>query len=310
MIQPYDIGNFTTDDGQTIYYEQSGHPLGVPVLYLHGGPGAGLDQDYHKIIPPLEHIRLIGIDQRGSGKSKPLGNLKNNTIEFLVKDLEQLRSLLHISSWYIFGGSWGSTLALSYAVFHPNNVRGLNLWGIFFCNEKEINWLFKDTAPIMYADIYKELFQQSPSSKYNLIQDYKNKLQLTNKYQEVYATKWLLWEAFTAEHPEPLFEDFSNWKATPQALACAIIENYYFSQAPLLIYGLKLEHQLEQCNFNFPIYISHGRNDLVTPAASALKLKEIFPSAHLEIIKNSGHSLQHDALKQSILTSGKKLLSL
>ncbi|NME68966.1 alpha/beta fold hydrolase [Flammeovirga aprica] len=307
-MNPYDVGYYETEDGHSIYYEQIGHPLGMPVLYLHGGPGAGLDSYYHLLLPSLQNVRLIGIDQRGSGKSKPLGSLKNNSIEFLVKDLEQIRQHLHISSWYIFGGSWGSTLALAYSYFHPKQVRGLNLWGVFFCNQQEINWLYKDTAPIMYSDIFSKLFGTSPShSPQSLFLDYQKKLQTPESVEE-YATKWLLWEAFTSEHPDPVFEDFSQWQASPQAIACAKIENHYFLNAPLFINGQEMEFLLENIEFDFPIYITHGRNDLVTPAASALKLKSLFPHAYINIIKNSGHSLEHKELKESILHFGRELL--
>lgn len=309
-MNPYDFGSFQTEDGHSIYYEQSGHPLGVPVLYLHGGPGAGLDANYHQLLPSMENIRLIGIDQRGAGKSEPLGSLKNNSIEFLVKDLEQLRQLLHISSWFIFGGSWGATLALTYSFFHKEKVRGLNIWGVFFCNEQEINWLFKDTAPLMYSDVFAEILETSDiKSTQQLLLKYQKKFKNKEEVKK-YSTKWLLWEAFVSEHPNPVFEDFNQWQASPQAIACAIIENHYFIQNPLEISSLPLETSLGTIELNFPIYISHGRNDLITPAASALKLHKMFPHSKLNILNDSGHSLEHEELKNSILHFGQTLLSL
>ncbi|MBB6460906.1 alpha/beta fold hydrolase [Flammeovirga kamogawensis] len=306
---PYDVGYFNTTDGQEIYFEQSGHPMGVPVLYLHGGPGAGLGNDYRELFSSFSNIRLIGIDQRGAGKSKPLGTLKNNTIHHLIADIEYLREYLHVSSWYIFGGSWGSTLALAYSVQFPQHIRGLNLWGIFYCQKKEIEWLFHTTAPLMYPDIFSDLNHGiNHSSLKELLEIYYIYLHQENTERE-FATRWLLWEAFTAEHPHPIYDEFDDWNATNEAIACAKIEHHYFSNTPLRINQEDdLESAVKKANFQFPIYITHGRNDLVTPAASAISLKNNTLNSKMNILDNCGHSLIHVGMRNSIHHFAKELL--
>ena len=148
-ITPYQTGELPLDDLHIMYFEQSGNPKGVPVVFLHGGPGAGANASHRRFFDPA-YYRIIIFDQRGSGRSKPLGEIKANTTPLLIEDMERLRRHLELDSWFAFGGSWGSTLALAYAAFHPDRVRGLALRGIFLCRKSEIDWFLyglKELAP-------------------------------------------------------------------------------------------------------------------------------------------------------------------
>ncbi|WP_281614300.1 alpha/beta fold hydrolase [Flammeovirga sp. SubArs3] len=302
----YDKGFYSTSDGHKIYYEQCGHPLGVPVLYLHGGPGAGLDDHYESLFDNQKLVRIIGIDQRGSGKSKPLGSLENNTINNLIDDIEGIRKLLHIDSFYIYGGSWGSTLALAYTAIHPKRVIGLNLWGIFFCNQNELEWFFQTAAPTMYADVFSILHKNIPNKTLQqFLVAYKNMINEGNQK----SINWLLWESFASEHPHPNYDELYQWTASKEALACIKIENHYFLQSPRVINNKSLEEFLSEHPISCPVYITHGRNDLVTPAISALQLHELCINSQLNIIDNCGHSLQHPDFKESIINFGNELLT-
>ncbi|ANQ48741.1 alpha/beta fold hydrolase [Flammeovirga sp. MY04] len=307
-MNAYDHGYLITEDGHELYYEQSGHPMGVPVLYLHGGPGAGLGDAYIEIFKNTPAVRLIGIDQRGSGNSKPLGSLKNNTLAHLIKDLELLRTTLHINEWYIFGGSWGSTLALAYTSLHQERVKGLNLWGIFFCNQNELEWLFTGATPTMYADVASVLHDGV---------DRRSLTQFLNSYRkamdgddfEKFCTNWLLWESFASEHPHSNYEELYQWSPTKYAIACARIENHYFLQSPYLFNNQSIEDLITSSKIICPVYITHGRNDLVTPSKSALQLHEMLPNSQLNIIDKSGHSLSHPYMMESVMKFGQELLS-
>ena len=138
-IEPFRVGELPLDDLHRMYFEESGNPSGVPVVFLHGGPGAGANASHRRFFDP-KHYRIVIFDQRGSGRSAPLGETRNNTTPILVEDIERLRRHLGIDSWFVFGGSWGSTLALAYAEFHPDRVHGLALRGIFLCRKSEIQW--------------------------------------------------------------------------------------------------------------------------------------------------------------------------
>ncbi|OHX65323.1 alpha/beta fold hydrolase [Flammeovirga pacifica] len=306
-MNAYDQGYYITEDGHELYYEQSGHPLGVPVLYLHGGPGAGLSEGYSEIFKDTPAIRLIALDQRGAGNSRPLGSLHNNTLEYLINDLDELRKRLHIKDWFIYGGSWGSTLALAYTCYYPQYVKGLNLWGIFFCNQKELEWLFYSAAPTMYADVASILHQGINKANLNVfLKSYQEAMDGPDFKQ--FCTNWLLWESFASEHPHTNYEELYQWSPSDYAIACARIENHYFIQSPNIINNKSLEELIARSTIICPVYITHGRNDLVTPSISALQLHELLPNSQLNIIDKSGHSLSHPNMMESIIKFGKELL--
>src|SRR5882672_8542218 len=165
-IGPYDTGRLRVSDLHELYYEQCGNPDGQPVVFLHGGPGAGLIADYRRFFDP-DFYRIILFDQRGSGKSTPHAGLEDNTTWHLVQDIEQLRAELKIERWLVFGGSWGSTLALAYAETHPERVRGLLLRGIFLCREKEIRWFYQDSngAGAIFPDVWEAFHDLIPEAE-------------------------------------------------------------------------------------------------------------------------------------------------
>src|SRR5437764_8887603 len=160
-IEPYATGTLSVDPRHTLYWEQSGNPNGVPVVFLHGGPGAGATPTHRRFFDPTA-FRIIVFDQRGAGRSTPLGELGDNTTGHLVADMELLRAHLGIDSWVVFGGSWGSTLALAYAEKHPERARALVLRGIFLCRPSEIRWFYQEGASHIYADVWEQYLNVIP----------------------------------------------------------------------------------------------------------------------------------------------------
>jgi proline iminopeptidase len=163
-IEPYDSGRLQVSPIHNIYYEQAGNPEGQPVVFLHGGPGGGIVSDYRRYFDPAAY-RVVLFDQRGSGQSTPHAELEGNTTWDLVEDIEQLRTRLGVESWHVFGGSWGSTLALAYSETHPERVRSLTLRGIFLCRPKEIRWFYQEGANWIFPDVWEEYLNAIPEAE-------------------------------------------------------------------------------------------------------------------------------------------------
>ena len=288
-IEPFDTGMLPVSSIHTLYYEQCGNPQGNPAVFLHGGPGGGLSPDYRRFFDPIAY-RAVLFDQRGSGKSTPYAELEENTTWDLVADIEKLREHLGIDRWVVFGGSWGSTLALAYAETHPERVKALVLRGIFLVRKRELEWFYQDGADAVFPDFYEDYVNLIPEEERgDLMRAYYSRLTSDDESVRFEAAKrWSIWEGSTSKlFPDPdLIEMFS---APDKAVSLARIECHYFlnncffdSENYLLENVGKIRH--------IPTVIVQGRYDMVCPAMSAWALHRAFPEAELVMVPDAGHS--------------------
>ncbi|UOO81162.1 prolyl aminopeptidase [Uruburuella testudinis] len=268
-----------------IYWEESGSPTGKPVIFLHGGPGAGAPPVCRSFFNP-EIYRIIIIDQRGCGRSTPYACVEDNTTWDLVADIEKVRDMLDIGRWLVFGGSWGSTLALAYAQTHPERVAGLILRGIFLCCQHEIDWLNEAGGA---SRIYPEQWQQyiapiAVDKRNRLVRAYHELLFGDDEQQRLQAAKaWEDWESYLVQfEPEPVSNDAYG------ALAIARIENHYFMNLGWLEGGRAILANIAQIR-DIPAVIVQGRYDMCTPMHSAWALYQAWPQADLRIVQG-GHA--------------------
>jgi proline iminopeptidase len=288
-IEPYDVGRLPVSPLHTLYYEQSGNPGGRPVVFLHGGPGGGTTPDYRRFFDPRAY-RIVLFDQRGCGQSTPYGSLEENTTWDLVADIERLRAHLGIDGWVVFGGSWGSTLALAYAETHPAAVRALVLRGIFLCRREEIDWFYQEGANAVFPDFWEEYVGLIPEDeRSDMMGAYYRRLTSGDEAVRLAAARaWSVWEGSTSKlYPDAeLIADFGS---PEKAVALARIECHYFmnrifmdSEDQLVANVGKIRH--------IPAVIVQGRYDMVCPMMSAWELHRAWPEAELRVIPDAGHS--------------------
>ncbi len=287
-IKPYD-SNFLSIDGHEIYYEQCGNAYGKPALFLHGGPGGGGSEDVRRFFDP-DIYRIVVFDQRGCGRSKPHALLERNTTWDLVADIERIRRQLDIKKWLIFGGSWGSTLALAYAQNYPEAVSEMILRGIFLLRQKELKWFYQEGASRIYPEAWGEFIEIIKKEKRDDLMDaYRVIFTGPDKKKSLDAAiAWSRWEAACSslDYSEKRMEEFSD----PEfALAFALIENHYFSNAGFFKSETQLLEGIEKIR-SIPAVIIQGRFDIVCPAETALELASRWPEASLKICPFSGHS--------------------
>ncbi|GAB6196179.1 prolyl aminopeptidase [Lysobacter xanthus] len=301
-IEPFDTGVLQVDERHALYYEQCGNPQGKPVVILHGGPGGGCSPKMRQFHDPAKY-RIILFDQRGSGRSTPHADLVDNTTWHLVADIETLRDKLGIDTWQVFGGSWGSTLALAYAQTHPHRVTELVLRGIFMLRRWELEWFYQEGASRLFPEAWQQYVAAIPQAeRHDFISAYHRRLTSDDPATRLAAARaWSVWEGatsflhydpdFTAAHDEPEF-----------ALAFARIENHYFVHAGFFEVDDQLLRDAPRIA-HIPTFIVHGRYDVVCPVQNAWDLKQALPQAELVITPASGHSafeLQNiDALVQA-----------
>jgi proline iminopeptidase len=267
-IEPYDIGRLKVSAIHELYYEQCGNPNGKPAVFLHGGPGGGISPDYRRYFNP-DVYRLVLFDQRGSGQSTPHASLEENTTWDLVADIERLREHLQIRHWQVFGGSWGSTLALAYAETHPDRVRELVLRGIFLCRPQEIQWFYQEGASAIFPDVWEEYLKVIPESERDdLVSAYYRRLTSEDDAVRLEAARaWSIWEGSTSK----LFFDPASIEkfADPEfALAFARIECHYFMNNSFFSSDNYLIEHIDSIR-PIPGVIVQGRYDVVCPIASA-----------------------------------------
>src|SRR5919202_3217327 len=308
-IEPYDEGMLPVSPVHTIYYEQSGNPGGLPVVFLHGGPGGGTVPDYRRFFDPRAY-RIVLFDQRGSGKSTPHACLEENTTWHLVEDIEQLREHLGIDSWVVFGGSWGSTLALAYAQTHAERVRALVLRGIFLCRPKEIRWFYQEGASNIYADVWEQyLAVIPPEERGDMLAAYYRRLTSDDEATRVEAARaWSVWEGSTSKlYPDPdLIDHFGD----PHfAIAFARIECHYFTHNAFFETDNYLIEQVDKIR-DIPTVIVQGRYDVVCPMTSAWDLHRAFPEADLQLIPDAGHSALEPGIRAALVEATDKFKSL
>lgn len=299
-IEPYASGWMSTGGLHEVWYEECGNPQGTPVVVLHGGPGGSVNPGMRRFFDPKKY-RIVLFDQRGCGKSRPNASLEDNTTWTLIEDIERLRELLKIDSWAVFGGSWGSTLALAYAITHPERVRSLLLRGIFLLTKKELHWFYQDGASMIFPDAWAEFVAPIPEAeRHDLMGAYYRRLTGPDKAErERCAVAWSSWEGDTVsvEGPAARPEKFAD----PEfAVAFARIECWYFVNG-----GFFPQEDWILANVgrirHIPTWIAQGRFDVVTPMAGAWALKSAWPEAHLDVVPDAGHASTEPGIVDSLL---------
>lgn len=286
-IEPYRSGMLQVDELHTLYWEECGNPQGEPVLFLHGGPGGGCTPKQRRFFDPA-HYRIVLFDQRGAGRSTPLGEYRNNTTQLLVADIERLRDMLGIERWLVFGGSWGSTLALAYGQAHPERCLGFVLRGIFLCTQAEIDW-FINGIQWFFPEVHAEFASPIPEEERgDLLQAYARRLFCDDRAVTVAAARaWSRYEGrclFLQPDAEAV-EDFSS---DVVSLGIGRLEAHYF-----LHQGFFSDDQLIR-NIDrirhLPAVIVQGRYDVVCPPLSAYRLHQAWPEAAFHMIPDAGHA--------------------
>lgn len=298
-IEPYEHGYLATDDGHRVYFELCGNPKGQPVVFLHGGPGAGCAPEHRRLFDP-ERYRILLFDQRGCGRSTPHAALDNNTTWHLVEDIESLRQRLGVERWLVFGGSWGSTLALAYAQAHPQRVSGLILRGIFTVRAAELRWYYQEGASWLFPDLWEAFLAPIPEDeRQDLIAAYRRRLVSDDPATRLAAAKaWSLWEGRTIRLL-PDMELADHFGGDTFALAFARIENHYFTHAGFLREGQLLAeaHRLA----GIPGVIIQGRYDLATPVRTAWDLHKAWPDADFLLVPDAGHAFNEPGIQTALL---------
>jgi proline iminopeptidase len=300
-IDPYYTARLKVSDVHELYYEQCGNPDGQPVVFLHGGPGAGLITDYRRFFDPNAY-RIILFDQRGAGQSTPHASLEDNTAWHLVADIEQLRTELGIERWLVFGGSWGSTLALAYAETHPERVTGLILRGIFLCRPKEIRWFYEDAgASAIFPDVWEQYVDLIPESERgDMLHAYHRRLTGDDETLRLEAARrWSIWEgsALKLLPDQALLDEFTEPHA---ALALARIECHYFVNNCFFDTDNYLVENVGRIR-DIPSVIIQGRYDIVCPMMSAWDLHSTWPEADFRVIPDAGHSVTEPGICSALV---------
>jgi len=287
------------EEPHELYVEESGNPDGIPVVFLHGGPGAGCEDKHRSYFDP-NLFRIILFDQRGAGKSRPHAELTNNTTPALVGDIERLRVELGIDRWLVFGGSWGSTLALVYAETHPERVSGLVLRGIFLCRPSEIRWFYQEGANRLFPDYWQDFISPIPDNeRHDLLHAHYRRLTGDDEVARMRSAEaWSVWEGRTATlTPRKEVVDF--FSDPHVALALSRIEAHYFVNHIFLDPNqiLRDAYRLK----NIPGIIIHGRYDVVCPVENAWDLHLAWPDSKLEIIPDAGHSASEPGIVNALI---------
>ena len=305
-IEPYDTG-FLKKGKHEIYYEQCGNPKGKPAIFLHGGPGGGCGSLSRRFFNPKKY-RIILFDQRGCGRSKPHTCLEDNTTWHLIEDIESIRERLDIKKWLVFGGSWGSTLAIAYAQKHPKNVSQMVLRGIFMLRLKELQWFYQYGASEMYPEAWQGFLKEIPENERDdLIEAYRKIFYGKNKEKQLSAAKaWSKWEAscsFINYNPDAVSESTN----AEFALAFALIENHYFVNKGFLDYENQLLDNIDIIR-DIPSIIIQGRYDVVCPPTTAYELHSRWPESELVIAPYSGHSAFEKEITHELIKATNKFI--
>lgn len=298
-IKPNRSFTLKVDSIHELYVEESGNPQGLPVLFVHGGPGAGCEDKHRSFFDPTLY-RIVLFDQRGAGKSRPHAELRANTTMDLVADMERIRTELGIDKWVLFGGSWGSTLSLVYAETHPQRVLGLVLRGIFLCRPQEIHWFYQEGANRLFPDYWRDFVAPIPETeRHDLLHAHHRRLTGSDEVARMRSAEaWSVWEGRSATlTPRKEVVDFF---ADPHvALSLARIEAHYFVNHIFLRPNQILHdaYKLRQ----IPGIIVHGRYDIVCPIENAWDLHRAWPEARLEIIPDAGHSASEPGIVNALI---------
>ena len=299
-IVPYETGVLPVGDGHVMYWEQSGNPDGPPVLFLHGGPGAGTTPTHRRFFDP-QHYRIILFDQRGAGKSTPHASIEANTTQHLIADIERLRTTLEIDRWLVFGGSWGSTLALAYAQAHGERCRGLVLRGIFLCGNEEVDWFLYGMGRF-FPEAWRKFAEGVPDSERgDLLAAYQQRLEHSDPEVSITAARgWAAYEA-TCSTLRPNGDAVAAMGDGTGALALARLEAHYLAHNAFLEEGVLLAN-IDLVRY-LPCVIVQGRYDMVCPPATADRLAKAWPEARLEVIADAGHSALEPGIRAALLAA-------
>lgn len=308
-IEPFNSGFLKVSDIHNIYFEEVGNPNGKPVVFLHGGPGGGISPDHRRYFDPKIY-RIILFDQRGSGKSTPCAELRENDTWSLIKDIETLRGKFKFEKWMVFGGSWGSTLALAYAITHPTRISELVLRGIFLCRPSEIKWFYQEGASQIFPDVWDEYLKQIPENeRHDMVSAYHKRLTHQNAEIRLSAAKaWSKWEAATSRLI--VDQDSINSFDDPEhALSFARIECHYFMNNAFFPTENYLLENVEKIR-HIPAVIIQGRYDVVCPARSAWDLHKQWPEAKITIIADAGHAASEPGIRSALIQATEKFKSM
>ena len=293
MLYPYikinQSGHLQVSDLHSVYWEESGNPDGKPVIFIHGGPGGGVSAETRRFFNP-DKYRIIQFDQRGCGQSTPHASVEENTTWDLINDMELIRKHLGVDQWQVFGGSWGSTLALIYAQEHPDRVTELVLRGIFLLRDIELKWFYQDGASRLFADAWSQYYNFIPKEERDdLMKAYQKRLFGDDKEQQLLAAKhWSVWEGSTCHMiPDPAhIEDTADAEF---ALAFSRIENHYFMNKGFFKNENQILENIDKIR-HIPTVIVQGRYDVVCPMTTAMDLHNSFPESDLILVTQAGHS--------------------
>lgn len=311
-IKPYARHQLAVDHPHELYVDESGTPDGLPVLFVHGGPGAGCDAASRCWFDPTVY-RIVTFDQRGCGRSTPHASLECNTTWDLVADMERIREHLGIDKWVLFGGSWGSTLSLAYAQTYPERVHALILRGIFLCRPQEIQWFYQQGASRLFPDYWEDYLAPIPAEeRHDLVAAFYRRLTGSDQIAQMHAAKaWSIWEGRTATL-RPNNHVIERFSEPQRALSIARIECHYFINNAFLEDNQLLRdmHRIA----HIPGVIVHGRYDVVCPLDNAWALHQAWPNSELLIIRDAGHAAAEagitDALVRATGQVAKRLLDL
>jgi proline iminopeptidase len=299
-IEPFDSGMLEVSDIHTIYYERVGNPDGIPVIFLHGGPGGGLISTYRQFFDPKAY-HVVLFDQRGSGRSTPHAELRENTTWDLIDDIEKLREKFGIDRWYVFGGSWGSTLSLAYGVTHPDRCLGLILRGIFLTRRRELTWFYQYGASEIFADYWERFRDEIPEAERgDFMQAYYKRLTSDEEQVQLAAARaWSVWEGATSK----LYPDqdlMEHWEGAHEALALARIECHYFMNNSFFPSENYLIESVGKIS-HLPVVIVQGRYDVVCPMSSAWELQKALPNADFILVPDAGHSVSEPGITSALV---------
>ncbi|MGF1543865.1 MAG: prolyl aminopeptidase [Parvularculaceae bacterium] len=299
-IEPHQTGVLKVSDVHDIYYEVSGNPKGKPVVVCHGGPGGGTTPSMRRYFDPNRY-RVTLFDQRGCGRSTPRASLEENTTWRLIDDMEALRERLDIERWQVFGGSWGSTLALAYAETHPDRVSELVLRGIFMLRKAEIDWFYQEGANWMYPDAWEDFIAPIPQAeRADLLGAYYRRLTGDDpEEQRRCARAWSVWEGGTVSlKPSP--ERINSFASPEFSFAFARIECHYFRNGGFFATDDYLLRNVDRVR-HLPAAIVQGRYDVVTPMRSAWDLHRAWPEADFQIIGDAGHAASEPGIIDALV---------
>jgi len=303
-IEPHRTGRLKVSSLHELYYEESGNPKGKPVVFLHGGPGGGTEPKHRRYFDPAAY-RIVLLDQRGCGQSTPFASLEANTTWDLVSDVEKVRVELGIDTWMVFGGSWGSTLALAYAETHPARVTELVLRGIFLLRKEEIRWFYQEGASFLYPDAWEAYVNHIPvDERGDLVHAFYKRLTSDDPAVQSAAAKvWSVWEGSTS-CLVPNMDLIARTSGDAFALAFARIESHYFVNDGWFTGGREL---LAPANIEkirkIPGVIVQGRYDVVCPAKSAWDLHRAWPEADLRMVPDAGHAASEPGIVHELISA-------